>query len=52
MNVTIAVSDLEANRIIILGSKLWHRMTEAEKEEYDHFVRLCGTAVCMKILHK
>lgn len=52
MQITITVSDRDADRIIKLGSIPWHKITDKDKEELSHLVSLCGTAVCMKVFNR
>lgn len=52
MEITIKVTDRDANKILLIGSKPWWQTTPIERIEYDKLVALCGVSVCMKILNK
>lgn len=52
MEVTIKVSQGEADTVVRLGLKPWNKFTDEEIKEWNHLMNLFGTAVVMKVLYK
>lgn len=52
MEVTIVVSEREADTAARLGLTSWIKLTKEEKDEFNSLLRSLGTAAVMKILYK
>lgn len=52
MEITINISLRDADRAVLIASKLWHKINEDEKREYEHLIALFGTIVIQKLLNK